>query len=162
MADKEAQQRTLPDQDTTPTRIPDHLVGHFRLLRSWTRKLEICQKRIATLSHMLQHNNTPRSFQKIIKPAIPEVTTSFSLKWHAIHHKFATELTTCLVSYWEEQQLRCTTEVNHLQTLLKEEASEEVYQHIKDTIRTQLSPKKWTDPRKRKRIEDSPEDTNSS
>ena len=105
------------NDETPPSgRIPDEYVGHFRLLRTWTRKLQITGNRLKVLGEYLDQDSAPRAFMKIIVPIIPVVTTEFSLKWHGVHHKFAIELTKCLIEYWEKQKSQAEEEVTNLRS----------------------------------------------
>lgn len=139
----------------TDTRIPDEFVGHFRLLRSWTRKLEVARTRTQALQKMIQHKTTPRTFMKIIQPAIPAPKTSFILKWHEAHRKYATELTLLLADFWQEFEKEANFETSRLEEDLKKGCTKEVVEHIKTTITMQLKRNIQENQRKRRRIEDS-------
>ena len=142
-----------------PKRIPDEFVGHFRLLRTWKRKLEVANNRIGALGKFLEQDSAPRGFSKIIVPYIPTVTTEFSLKWHDIHHRFAKELTECLIDYWRQQKDQAVKEVDELERTLSTRCPKEVLQHIQEVITRQLTRQNPPENgRKRRRIDGSSED----
>lgn len=142
-----------------PARIPDEYVGHFRLLRQWTRKKEVAENRIKVLDGFKTANSAPRSFLRIIAPAVPKVTTEFSLTWHKIHLDFAVKLNEALLQYWKDLLSEAEKEANSLDTILKQECSNELYLHIKTTIDNQLAKSRQEVSRKRRRIADSSEST---
>lgn len=84
------------------------------MLRTWKKRPQTATHRLRILDQLLDDQSAPRGFKKIITPIIPEVTSELSLRWHVVHHKFATELTEHLINYWKKYQERAQTEYDQI------------------------------------------------
>jgi hypothetical protein len=123
-------------------------------------KTAVANHHIKTLQAFKDADSAPRSFLRIIQPAVPKITTTFSLQWHRIHHHFATQLNEALLSYWMVLLEEAEKETAELTTTLQEQCTEEIFQHILRTIKMQLTRTRVEESRKRRRIADSQESIN--
>ena len=61
------------------------------------------------MSQHIEHGTTPRGLQANVTTQIPEISTSFQMRWERAHINFANALTNLLQEYWTTRTADLTT-----------------------------------------------------
>ena len=94
--------------------LTDNCLVYYRTLRKIQKGLLKASHHANIMTQHVERGTTPQGLQANVTTQIPEISTSFQMRWERAHLDFASVLTTLLKEYWSTRTAELITRKEEL------------------------------------------------